>query len=280
MVATDALTERPLTQDDMPEMMGLVAEAGWNQTEADWLMMMRIGSAQGIADPDNRIIGTAVTISYGKSIGWVGMVLVTSHWRGQGIATRLMKACIDDLCGADLVPGLDATPAGEQVYAKLGFSGTVRLTRMRRPARPAEPVTTLARPIKTGDSAQIAALDADVFGAPRNDLMRAMCARTSEPGWLLGSDGFLVHRAGRKARQIGPICAPSDNIASELLTTALAEFSEELVIDVPDAKSDFIEHLIAKGFVAERPFLRMYLGEPAVPGNPARLYAIAGPELG
>jgi len=280
MANTDTHSARPLIEADMPQMMGLVEEAGWNQTETDWHMMMRIGSARGVADPDGQIIGTAVTMPYGNSVGWIGMVLVAGAWRGKGIATRLMNGCIDELNHAGLIPGLDATPAGEPVYTKLGFTGTLRLTRMRRPARFSTPAATPARPIQDDDRSQIATIDAATFGVPRNDLMKAMCTRTAAPGWSLGTEGFLVHRAGRKARQIGPICAHNNLAAEKLLSTALAECDEELVIDVPDAQSDFTARLKAEGFVDERPFLRMYLGAPASHGNPAQLFAIAGPELG
>ena len=49
------------------------------------------------------------------------MVLVTKEWQKRGFATRLLQTCIERLEENGLVPVLDATPAGENVYRPLGF---------------------------------------------------------------------------------------------------------------------------------------------------------------
>ena len=40
-----------------------------------------------------------------------------------------------------------------------------------------------------------------------------------------------------------------------------------------------LEGLVARGFLLQRPFTRMALGA-AVPGDPAQVVLVAGPELG
>lgn len=281
MDATDPPKLRALTAGDTPDLMALVEEAGWNQTPRDWQIMLAQGKGRGLADPAGRIRASAVTLPYGDALGWIGMVLVAGDWRKRGHATRLLADCIEELRGAGRVAGLDATPAGEPVYTRLGFAGTERISRWRRPARaPQGAAAEGLRPIAPGDLARIAALDAESFGTPRPALIADIARRSDPMGWIAGEGGVLLHRAGRNARQIGPICAPDTATAGRLLDAALAAFGEPLVIDACDARPGFGTLLEARGFSVERPFTRMYLGTPVPPGAPARRFAIAGPELG
>ncbi|MCR8723165.1 GNAT family N-acetyltransferase [Frigidibacter sp. ROC022] len=281
MDATDTLTPRDLTADDLPALMALVREAGWNQTPEDWRGMLARGKGRGLADCTDRIIASALTLPYGATLGWIGMVLVAGEWRKRGCATRLLKDCIAELRGAGRVAGLDATPAGRPVYEKLGFAGSRGIARWRRPASaPSGGITPGTRLAGPGDLDRITALDGACFGAPRPALIRDLCARAEPIGWVAGEDAFLLHRAGLKARQIGPICAPDLATAGQLLDSALAAFGEALVIDACETRSGFDALLEARGFAVERRFTRMYLGAPAPTGDPERLFAIAGPELG
>lgn len=281
MGGTDVPALRALTADDIPDLMALVNEAGWNQTPSDWQMMLALGSGRGLADAEGRIVASALTLPYGESLGWIGMVLVAGNWRKRGCATRLLDDCITELRGAGRVAGLDATPAGQPVYERLGFAGSERISRWRRPARASERVTaTGIRPIEPGDLAQIAALDSETFGTPRPAIIHDMANRAAPSGWIADDGGFLLHRTGLNARQIGPICAPGTASAGRLLDTALAQFDTPLLIDACDIHAGFAAFLEARGFTVERPYTRMYLGAPTPIGDPNRLFAIAGPELG
>lgn len=281
MEGIEALALRALTPDDLPDLMALVNEAGWNQTPRDWKMMLALGNGRGLADGAGRIVASALTLPHGNNLGWIGMVLVAGEWRNRGCATRLLDDCIAELRDASRVAGLDATPAGQPVYERLGFAGTQRISRWRRPARtPAGQLAAGVNPVGQDDLARIAALDAAIFGAPRPKLIQDLCTRTDPMGWIAGDDGFLLHRMGLNARQIGPLCATDTATAGRLLDTALARFGEALVMDACDAHPGFGALLEARGFEVERPFTRMYLGAPMLTGDPGRLFAIAGPELG
>jgi len=292
----------------MPDLEALAAEAGWNQTHEDWERMLSLGTGRGVADETGRVVASSVTMPYGDAVGWIGMVLVTAAWRRCGLATRLLDRAVASLRDAGLVPGLDATPAGEPVYRRLGFSGDVALTRWRRPAAagrgsgPAAPDDCTpddatpddatpdnatpddARLAETtpGDLDWIAALDARAFGADRRPLLASLLARGAA-GWKRGEAGFLLRRPGRTATQLGPLCAEDEGTAAHLLACAVQAEAGPLLIDVPDAQEATVRLLERAGFTAERPFLRMYLGagrDEGVGGEPALLHAIAGPELG
>lgn len=244
-------------------------------------MMCRLGIARGIADERDRIIATAMTLTYEGRIGWIGMVLVAGAWRKRGIATRLLHSRIGELQTAGVVPGLDATPAGERVYVNLGFKGTFGINRMRRQSAAfAGNRPDGVRPISLQDFPAIADLDAATFGVRRESLLRSLCEREPLGGWICENGGFLMHRSGRNGRQLGPLCAPDEDSAACLLAAAMLDCPEALVIDVPQEHTGLLDSLRAAGFERERPFLRMYLGVPPEACDTSRLFAIAGPELG
>ena len=75
-----------------------------------------------VALMDDDLVGTITTTSYGTELAWIGMMLVHPDFRRRGIATALMKAGLDYLRGGGVrCMKLDATPAGQPVYEKLGF---------------------------------------------------------------------------------------------------------------------------------------------------------------
>src|SRR5689334_213535 len=122
----------PLGSEDVQAACRLVAEAGWNQNAADWRIFLELGSAIAVKAPDGRLAATAATLPYPSGFGWISMVLVTSAFRRRGIATRLLERCIHRLRHAGMVPVLDATPAGREVYMPLGFRDGWPIQRWRK----------------------------------------------------------------------------------------------------------------------------------------------------
>ena len=280
MASTETLAMRPLAVTDIADLMALVEEARWNQTETDWARMLTLGDGRGIANADGRIVASAVTMGYGGGIGWIGMVLVAGVWRRRGLATRLMEASVAGLRAAGLTPGLDATPAGETVYGAMGFAGTERLTRWRRPAKPALRRAPVIERVSPADLGWITNLDAMAFGARRRYLIAGYLSCEAGGGWKIGEEAVLLERPGRTARHLGPLSAADEAQAATLVEAATSNREEALLIDVPDRHRALSALLEASGFVPERPFLRMYLGRSQPVGRPELLMASAGPEIG
>ena len=90
----------------------------------------------------------------------------------------------------------------------------------------------------------------------------------------------MFSRDGRRAHQIGPVCADDAGTAIDMLGHALSRVSGPVFIDVPDMHDEVVAFLKEHGFVTQRPFMRMYCGSPVGFGDPARMFAVAGPELG
>src|SRR5690349_11198836 len=116
-----SLEIRLLVESDIPSAMALKEAAGWNQTEADWrrLLSLEPNGCFG-AVREGRLVGTTTTTIYDE-LAWIGMVLVDSQHRRQGIATKLMNMALDYLNGKVKTIKLDATEFGQPVYEKFGF---------------------------------------------------------------------------------------------------------------------------------------------------------------
>lgn len=282
MANLEGLREIPLAERHLGDACDLVAEAGWNETPDDWRLMIEHGDAIGFEDGTGRLIASALSLPFGPRFGWISMVLVTAPWRRRGLATYLLDACIQKHQSKGRVPVLDATPDGEKVYAGLGFKShfTIQRWQGHAPDTPAGSDPRV-RPIAPADLNQIIDYDRIIFGGDRSAILRDIATRDGALGWIrTDGSGYLMSRAGRLARQLGPLCAEHDDAAGSLVAAALAHIHEPLFIDVPDQHSALIDMLARRGFTAQRPFVRMLKGKPQGFGDPARMYALAGPEIG
>ena len=277
-----------LTPDDLPGALALVRECGWNQVEADWALFLEKGAAFKVATVDGEVAATAAILPY-QPFGWISMVLVGMAHRRQGLATELLQLGVAELRERGLVPMLDATPAGRAVYRQLGFRDGWPITRWRRAAAsspfvPGEPSAVTVTPLTESDWTAMARMDAEVFGADRVALLRALADRSQGFACVARRQdrlaGYLLGRDGRMATQLGPLVAGDHDTACALFDHALARVQGAALLDVLDRHAAFAALLPAAGFAIERGYTRMALGPDGDFGDPRRMVAIAGPELG
>jgi Acetyltransferase (GNAT) domain len=279
---------RALGPDDARAAVALSSEAGWNQTLSDWHFMLAAGEAQGQLTDAGALVASALILPYEDRIAWIAMVLTTEGHRRRGLATANLHWAMGRCAARGLIAGLDATPAGREVYAPQGFTDLWGLQRLRteRPAL-AEPLHRAAiRPMRTDDLAAIAALDAEAFGARRDGLLAFLRGCRQECAWIAQHPagrivGFVLGRAGGTTSHIGPLIAHDPDIATALAARALAHAGGMPVsIDVPDGQGLFRRRLLAASFVPLRPFTRMLRCNNAGSAEAGLTFAIAGPELG
>jgi GNAT superfamily N-acetyltransferase len=289
MAATDAgrppkgIRVRDLGPGDIVAGLALTDEVGWNQTIEDWAWMIGHGRGWACLDGHDRVVATALTQPQSETFGWISMVLVTEAWRRRGIASFLMTRSILALGESGHVAGLDATPAGRAVYGALGFRDIYGLTRFRADRVSFEPRKSRPkiRPFVSSDLPRLEALDRTVFGANRLDLLADLVRRAPKFAWLSeAGDGFCLGRDGRGACQLGPVVAEDSETAIGLLAAAFQTLEGPVMIDVPDHHTELVAWLKDAGFRAERPYTRMLLDHDRPLDDPARVFAIAGPELG
>lgn len=277
---------REMTVSDIPAGLHLCREAHWNQIARDWEQFLRLephGAA--VAVREGRIIGSVATLQFAQRFGWISMVLVDPAERGHGVGRALLMHGLSLL--RHTIPRLDATPAGEALYKKLDFKEEYRLTRFQREAAPltlsvpGPPVS----PLGEDDWRALIALDTQVFGADRAEMLRWLADGAPEYAWVClsarGIDGFLLGRRGHNFDQLGPVTARNQDTARRLVAACLARYPERrFVIDAPDHQAGWQQWLRDAGFVVQRPFIRMFRGDHRYPGFVGQMFASIGPEFG
>jgi GNAT superfamily N-acetyltransferase len=278
MAPTDApagLVE--MGEADVPAGFALSEEVGWNQTVEDWSLLVRLGRGFAVTGSEGGIVATAVAFAYPSGFGWIGMVIVHGPYRRRGLSTRLMERTIVELRDRGLVPMLDATPAGQPVYERMGFRAVRALSRWRGEGGGA--AAPVLPPVE--DVRDIAELDRAAFGADRSAVLADLLGRQGAGSWLdPAGGGYLLSRPGRTATYAGPFVARETETALGLLDSALARISGPVAIDLPDEHSELAQLLTGRGFQRERPLTRMALEHDTPFGEPSLVRAIAAPELG
>ena len=185
MSSPEASTDWPsraLGPGDLAGALQLSIEAGWNQVDADWRIFLEHGHLMGVDARGRGLVGTAATLPLGPELGWISMMLVGTPFRRRGIGRQLLGQCILDLAAQRLVPGLDATVAGRELYRHYGFRDTWAITRWRRErvpvVPPALPAGVEIRSATAADLAAIAALDSGAFGCDRRSVLASLLARS------------------------------------------------------------------------------------------------------
>jgi GNAT superfamily N-acetyltransferase len=275
---------REMSVADIPAGLALCRASGWNQTERDWQYFLASAPHGALAAVEKgRVIGSVATLSYGP-FAWISMVLVDPAARRRGVGTQLLDRGLA-LIQEPTAARLDATPAGEALYRKLGFVAEYGVTRWfldvkrRGKARRME-----ARPLTSADWPAIQEMDDCAFGALRGTLLKRMAEEAPEYAWVAERDGrlqgYLLGRHGHVREHLGPLIAATADIAERLLDACLHAYPERSVfLDAPDDQHSWRAALVERGFAVERPFLRMYRGR-LTPGQPPLVYAITGPEFG
>ncbi len=281
MASFDVGQFRPLAESHIADCMALSAEAGWNQTAEDWALFLRHGIVFGLPAASGSTVATGAVLPYPDDFAWISMVLVTESRRRERIGTTVLEMCCSEIEQQGLVPVLDATPAGERVYRLLGFEGMFNIARWQGVAeRNAEPPSGV-RGMTGSDIATVTQIDAAAFGADRAFLLESLFGRLPQLAFMTQDGiGFLLARPGRLATQIGPIVAADEDAAAALLDAALGRISGPAFLDVIDGWPLVTRRLRQRGFVVQRPFLRMSLKRRLPFGNPAHLFVVAGPEFG
>ncbi|SAK60536.1 N-acetyltransferase GCN5 [Caballeronia glebae] len=205
---TSALIYRPFTADDIAAAHALSVEVKWPHRADDWRFVLDAG-AGFIAQIGERVVGTALCWMYGGNGGSLGMVIVAPDCQGKGIGRKLMELLLEAL--GNRITVLHATPAGEPLYAKLGFR-RVGAIHQHQSADFAVPRIELMqgerlRAIEPRDTDALVAFASRASGLDRSALLPALLEVAK--GVVLERDdellGFSLLREFGRGRAIGPV---------------------------------------------------------------------------
>nr|WP_284502632.1 MULTISPECIES: GNAT family N-acetyltransferase [unclassified Caballeronia] len=199
---------RPFTADDIAAAHALSVEVKWPHRADDWRFVLDAG-AGFIAQEGERVVGTALCWKYGDDGGSLGMVIVAPDCQGKGIGRKLMELLLEAL--GKRITVLHATPAGEPLYAKLGFA-RIGAIHQHQSADFAVPRIDLAqgerlRAIDPRDTDALVALASRASGLDRSTLLPALLKVAD--GIVLERDGevlgFALIREFGRGHAIGPV---------------------------------------------------------------------------
>jgi GNAT superfamily N-acetyltransferase len=289
--ATPGLAIRAMAAEDMADGLRLCRASNWNQLEDDWRVFLNSTGGGGfLAGKEGRVVGTVTFLRY-DGFAWIAMMLVDPQERGAGIGARLMEEALSALRDVDCI-GLDATPMGEPLYRRFGFVNAYALVRMKAGVEAAllDAPPQGVREMRREDLSDVLRRDREVFGAGRGELLASLLTRAPECAWIVKDGdrvrGYTFGRPGWLYHQLGPVVADDSGTARALAARGLLELDgKRVAIDAPRLDGEWLAWLESIGFVEERPFVRMFRHSHthhshAHLGQPARQYAIAGPEFG
>jgi GNAT superfamily N-acetyltransferase len=272
---------RQLRTTDLPDLLVLSQQAGWNQTAADWERTLALCGEFAIGvEEQGQVVASTTAIRYAQDLAWIGMVLTHTEHRGQGHARSLMEHTLKHLRLAGIHwAKLDATELGRPIYAKLGFEDECPIERWKRPAGKG-PETK--RPPLVHDYIVDPSFDRAYFGAYRVPLLNALC---KEGAAFVVGYGYAMGRTGAQAAYFGPCVVRTRDAARKLVEWFLSNHpGQELYWDLFPDNSDAVQLAIDYGFEPARHLTRMSLalrsGSAPLLRNNASVFAIAGFEYG
>jgi GNAT superfamily N-acetyltransferase len=274
-----------MTGDDVPLGMELKRHAGWNQTEADWWRLLDL-EPDGclVAELDGTPSATLTACVLGE-VAWIAMVLVHPSMRGRGLAKALLTHALAYLdCRGVRTIRLDATPMGQPLYERLGFTAQFSVHRYEGVLAPAGggPVS-LVEPAQREHYQDLVRRDREVTLTERGRLLlRLFAERPAAVRLVRQGDrvaGFLTERPGTEALQIGPCVATADAGPLLLLDAFARHPGHRVYLDVPERNPCARTVAAAQGLTVQRQLVRMGRGAP-LEENAAELWASSGPEMG
>lgn len=289
---------RRMIPADIPLGMRLKAQAGWNQSLADWQRFITLSPdgcfvASVVDNGKTTDIGTAATFTFG-SVGWIAMILVDPAARGQGVGSAMMQHCIAHLASKNVtIIRLDATDLGKPVYDKLGFVDQFKLTRYQGTLQANASLEIYAGVeifdvLQPDDLSAIFTLDQTCMHTGRQRLLEELVSETdhSDNGHALVAreagkvTGYCMTRRGANASFIGPCVALTPEAGLSLLNTAADLHSgQRILIDVPAEHAAATAWAKRMALTSQRQLTRMCKGKTVLE-NADHLWASSGPEKG
>jgi GNAT superfamily N-acetyltransferase len=281
---------RQMNTNDLPLCRDLVRQAGWNQTDLDWLRAIKLAPAGCfVAEIDQTAVATTTTCCF-EGVGWIAMVLVDKNHRGAGIAQSLVTHAILHIenMGIQCIR-LDATAMGQGLYEKLGFRteyDVIRYVGIGKPALNFAQTQSLQRLYPNHPViSELTTLDRNITGTNRRAFISNLIENDNTPFYYQSSEqgliiGYSGSREGTTACQLGPAVALTNEAGQTVLNRLATDFTgQKCYIDIPAPNISAIKWAQVNGFTEQRRFVRMYRGEKT-PDRPELIWASSGPEKG
>ena len=216
------------------------------------------------------------------------MVIVHDRYRGMGLGNIVTKACKKYVSDKTTIL-LIATEQGQTLYEKLGFQAVDCVHKLMREESSSQTATvpddhfTIEECTET-DVEAINQLDQAAFGGNRTQFLKNRMVQSDQ--CLLAKNksgkilGFGLSIPGTTNRILGPIVAPSTEIALGLIDKLSENHKGKLRIDVPSGRDEFLFGLEHRGFVQVSQPPIMVANTDKMPKRNDMLFGIAAQAFG
>jgi len=274
---------RPLTETDIDFVLRQTAREGWD-TARHRVEIHLAHDFEGafIADDDGEPVGMVTTTGYGAG-GFIGNLIVVPERRSRGVGRALMEHGLAHLEAAGITTvRLDGDPPGIPLYRSLGFVDEWESRRYDVTARSGR--ADDVRPMVDADLDEVCVLDQPAFGDDRGRLLRLLASRC-EVGLVVENAtelaGFLFAERTSRGMRIGPVVAVDASAGRSLIGACLGAVAPcAVTIGVPGVNVAGCRLLDDLGCRATESSLRMVRGRCVAGGDPCRVFAIAGGDVG
>jgi len=260
-----------LTGSDLPAATDLLARVGLAGARAMLHRYLR-WQPDGVwkLDLDGALAGMVTVLRQG-SVGFVGCMAVDPARQGAGLGRRLLEHAHREARRAGIVTFLlEATPAGELLYRRLGYVVEHESMIFARPGATAAAAPTFA----AADRRDIVALDREATGCDRAVMIASLI---DEFGGAVIRDGErLAAYAVVAGDRLGPVIA-STAASGRALVERFAPGCATAVASLANPAA--VAALTASGFTEASPLRRMRLGPP-IAARPGWIWTLASPGAG
>ncbi|RLL67869.1 GNAT family N-acetyltransferase [Streptomyces sp. Z26] len=281
---------RKLTPDDLTACLALGEDRGWSREEHKWRLLLTAGQGYGIDAPDRpgELIAAYVLTTYADAYACVSMVLVARRHARRGIGRHLMRHALDSSGTAALF--LQATENGRPLYERMGFRPVGTTTMLTGPFSPppyeatGAAARTSVRPASATDLRAVLALDAEVFGTDRTELLTRLPAFSDR--FVVAEDpagaltGFAARWPNGPTDVFGPVVAEDLATAQALVTELAVDARDRVRFDVDARHPEWERWLRAGGLSGDFRCTLMVHTAADIPGDISRRFAPYSVALG
>lgn len=244
-----------LSKNDSEDIVLLSERLGWDYSEKEIDVILNSGYLLGHRNQERKVISTAAIFPY-KRIASLGIVMVDPLYRKMGLATQLVYRCISKVPNIPIM--LVATEEGKRLYEKLGFVTVAILNKLVATEYKNHSLFEMEgiQPINKDDIEEILRLDKEAFGADRNRFLRFRIQQATYSVMLHNQEGKIIGFAlGVQTPDIlviGPVVAPDEVFAYQLINYIATKHRGPMRIDIPSEHRKLSDHLLRCGFKIER----------------------------
>lgn len=252
---------------------------GWYD-ESDWGCYLDTGRVLGHVGENGSVLSSAYFSNFQNRLGWLGAFIVAPELRGQGLGRKLMTAIESAIPPAPFVFGLVSTEEGLPLYQRHGFvevNNTHKFTTEKGFVFPefSCPAEFKIRAFTPGDAEKVHALDTLAVGVSRRLVIENRIRLSRLGAVAQNANGEIVAALlgcfanGRLI--LGPVLAPTDEVALALVSTLGRQWTDCTRIDILGTHRPITEELTRWGMKLDRISPIMTLNGDPLPFDP-KLY--------